>query len=149
MCGLGTRGDSTATRVFGKRSSIGRNLLASPRSALRSEHELTFVVIVAPATQGDVLDARRPAFRVGLNVMELQEHPLAASVSGRGHEGAPARIALPDVTLDVRWDVPGGSARFLRLAPAARRVPWLDVIRSGTDRRRGPSLFRSPATSWP
>ena len=115
---------------------------------MRSEHELTFVVIVAPATQGDVLDARQSAFRVGLNVMELQEHPLAAPVSGRGHEGALARIALPDLTLDVRWDVPGGSARFLRLAPAARRVrPRLDVIRSGTDRRPGPNLLRSRSDS--
>jgi len=65
----------------------------------RAENQLGLVLVVAPATQRDVLDGGRSPVRIRLRVVELQERALRASHSVWGDEGALAIVPLPDRTL--------------------------------------------------
>jgi hypothetical protein len=54
-------------------------VLTNDRGAVRAEDQLRLLVlVVAPAAQGDVVDRGRTLFRVGLDVVKLQELPLRA-----------------------------------------------------------------------
>jgi hypothetical protein len=73
------------------------------------EDPLRFVLIVAPATERDVVGRSRPAERMRLDVMELQERALCAAVTLWADERALPPIASPDFALHV----PGNAARRL------------------------------------
>ena len=88
--------------------SSGRNArgLTHDRSPVRPEDKLGLVLIVAATAQGDVLDGGRTLFRVRLDVVQLQERALRASVSRRRDEGTAVPIASPDRASDLVRDMP-------------------------------------------
>ena len=67
----------------------------------RSEDELRLVLVVPPATKGDVRLGGRAAVRIRLDVMELQERPLGAPPAAPGDEGALVAVAPGDGALDL------------------------------------------------
>jgi hypothetical protein len=69
------------------------------------EDQLRFILIVAPAPERDVLDRGGSAVRIRLDVVELQERTLGASVPVRRHECALAAVTPPRRALDVSRDI--------------------------------------------
>src|SRR5688572_10362459 len=65
------------------------------------------VVVVPPATELDVLHGGRPAHRVRLDVVELDEGARRAAASVLSDEGAAAEVAEPDRAFDLGGHVAG------------------------------------------
>jgi hypothetical protein len=111
---------------------------------VRAENEIGFVLVVAPTAKRDVLDGGQSSPRKGLNVMELEEGALRASVTVSGDEGALAAVTLPDRALNMSGDIP-------RRDNGCSKLP----IRPGADRtwrprlRPAPSFVFSRLRGWP
>ena len=74
------------------------------RRNARSEDKLRLVLIVAAATEREVLGRGRSPERKRLDVMELQERALGAAMSIAGDERALAAVVLPHDALVVSGD---------------------------------------------
>jgi hypothetical protein len=90
--------------------------------------DVSRVLIVVMTEQGAVLDGRRPALGVRIEVVELEPRPGAASLPLRRSIRAPFLVALGHAALDLRWQVvriePGGlTSRFAIRRPARRLRP--------------------------
>jgi hypothetical protein len=90
-------------------------------------------LVVAPTTQGDVLDGRQSSLRIWLDVMKLQEGALRASLSVVGNEGTLPAITMRDLSLHVPRGIPRRENGCSKLS-----------IRPGTDRARRPRLRYRP-----
>jgi hypothetical protein len=76
-----------------------------PGAVAWPEDQLGFVLIVAPATERDVIGRSGPAERMRLFVMELQEGALGAAVTVWTDERALTAIASPDFPLHMPGNV--------------------------------------------
>src|SRR5438105_7796948 len=86
--------------------------LTQARGAKRLEDQLGLVLVVPPAAQRDVGGGGRPALRLGLDVVELQERPLRAPPAVGRDEGALAAVTARDGALDRAGNVARGDARI-------------------------------------
>jgi hypothetical protein len=79
-----------------------------PKAVAWPEDQLSLVLIVAPATERDVIGRGWPAERMRVFVMELQERALGAAVTVWADERALTAIASPDFALHVPGNVAHG-----------------------------------------
>ena len=112
---------------MGARTSVGAGRSVSRLT--HAEDQVRLVLVVAPATERDVLDGGRSSLRVGLQVVELQEGPLRAPPSVGGHEATLPAVTVPDRALHVSRGI----------ARSEHAFPGL-LIRPVTDRVRRPRL---------
>jgi hypothetical protein len=100
---------------------------SDPVPAALSEVQPSFVIVVRPASQLDLIDTRLAAESVGVLVMELDEPALVAAVAGRSDEGAAPEIPDPDYALHRGGDVPRPRLVPTRRLVATRRARLLRV----------------------
>src|SRR5687767_11548406 len=101
------------------------------RHVLGAEVELSAVVVVTPAVEGNVLDRRLASPRERLAVMELQLVRRTAPLPGAPEERAASAVALPDLLAHLDRDVPRWFRSGTRLGRFRARVGG-GKFRSGT-----------------
>src|SRR6266852_9021192 len=89
---------------------------SQPVPTALSEVQPSFVIVVTPASQLDLIDTRLAAESVRIQVMELDEPALVAAMAGRSDEGAAPEIPDPVCALHHGGDVPRPRLLALRRA---------------------------------
>ncbi len=100
------------------------------------EHPVGLVNVVGAAPQRQIDHRCLPPYRVGIDVVKLQEGAFAAAAAAPRDEGTLASITQPDGTLDVSRDVagPGGCRRDWARLRRRGELPPGDVLQQQLQR---------------
>ena len=98
-----------------------RDHAPDPPNTAPPEDQLSFVLVVAPAAQRDVLHRRQSTEGIRHDVVELQERALGASLSVLAHVAASAAVPSPCGALNVIRDFTRGREGRRLIRPGADR----------------------------